>query len=134
RISSSQPSWVATSASYANSGGTTSCSSSKPCLVATAAFPSNGSSQTGYLVVSFYRSSTNTNGSGTLLGSVTSPSFSVPSGSSATWSKTVAYQCRSVSSTTAYFWTKAQFRNSSLTVSSDTPTPSITLGRAGCAS
>jgi len=134
KISSSTPSWVATSGSYAYNGGTTSCSSSKPCLVVTASFPSNGTSVSGYLVVSYYRSSTSTNTSGTLIGTVTSPSFSIPKGSTATWSKTLAYQCKSLATTTTYYWAKAQFRNTSLTLSSDTAVASSVLGRVGCAS
>ncbi len=135
KITTTAPAWV-TSGSFAFATGTTTCSTTKKCLKATASFPSNKTSVSGYLVVSFYRSTTNVNTSGTLLGSVASPSFSVPSGSTATWSKAVAYQCRTLSTTTTayYYWAKATFMNTSGTTSSDTPAPSATLKLAkGCA-
>ncbi|MFN8148561.1 MAG: hypothetical protein U0R76_14000 [Candidatus Nanopelagicales bacterium] len=132
KISSTTPTSV-TSGTYSYSGGTTTCSTSKSCMPVTASFPSNKTSVSGYLVVYFYRSSTNTNTSGTLLGSVTSPSFSVPSSSTATWSKTVAYQCKTLagSATTYYYWAKASFMNTSGTFSSDTAVASATLKKAG---
>lgn len=132
KINSSTPAW-ATSGSYAYATGTTTCSSSKPCLVVTASFPSNKTSVSGYLVVTFVRATTSTNTSGTTLGSVTSPSFSVPSGSTATYSKTVAYPCKTLSSSTQYYWAKATFMNTSGTTSSDTAVASTVLGRVGCA-
>jgi hypothetical protein len=135
KISATAPASV-TSGSFAFATGTTTCSTAKPCLKVTASFPSNRSSVSGYLIVSYYRSSTNVNTSGTLLGSVTSPSFSVPAGSTATWSKTVAYQCKTLSTTTTayYYWAKATFMNTSGTLSSDTAVPSATLKLAkGCA-
>lgn len=134
KITSTTP-VAATSGSFAFATGTTTCSSTKPCLKVTASFPSNKTSVSGYLVVSFYRSTTSTT-SGTLLGSVTSPSFSVPTGSTATWSKTVAYQCRTVSTTTtpSYYWAKATFMNTSGSFASDTAAPSARLKLAkGCA-
>lgn len=135
KIASTTPAWI-TSGSFAFATGTTTCSSTKPCLKVTSSFSSNKTSVSGYLVVSFYRSTTSTNTSGTLLGSVTSPSFSVPAGSTASWARTVAYQCRTRSTTTTayYYWAKATFMNTSGTVSSDAATPSATLKLAkGCA-
>ena len=135
KITSTTPATV-TSGSFAYASGTTTCSSTKPCLKVTASFPSNKTSVSGYLIVSFYKSSTNVNTSGTLLGSVTSPSFSVPAGSTATWSKILAYQCKTLSTTTTayYYWAKATFMNTSGTLSSDTAVASATLKLAkGCA-
>ena len=135
KITTTAPASV-TSGSFAYATGTTTCSTTKPCLKVTASFPSNKTSVSGSLVVSYYRSSTNVNTSGTLLGSVTSPSFSVPAGSTATWSKVVAYQCRTLSTTTTayYYWAKATFMNTSGTVSSDAAVASATLKLAkGCA-
>lgn len=135
KITSASPAWV-TTGSFTFATGTTTCSTTKPCLKVTASFPSNKTSVSGYLVVSYYKASTATNTSGTLLGSVTSPSFSIPAGSTATWSKTVAYQCKTLSTTTTayYYWAKATFMNTSGTLSSDTPVASATLKLAkGCA-
>lgn len=135
KITSTTPASV-TSGSFAFASGTTTCSAAKPCLRVTASFPSNKTSVSGYLIVSFYKSSTNVNTSGTLLGSVTSPSFSVPAGSTATWSKILAYQCKTLSTTTTayYYWAKATFMNTSGTLSSDTAVASATLKLAkGCA-
>jgi len=135
KITSTTPASV-TSGSFAFASGTTTCSAAKPCLRVTASFPSNKTSVSGYLIVAFYKSSTNVNTSGTLLGSVTSPLFSVPAGSTATWSKILAYQCKTLSTTTTayYYWAKATFMNTSGTLSSDTAVASATLKLAkGCA-
>jgi hypothetical protein len=135
KITSTTPAWT-TSGSFAFATGTTTCSATRPCVRVTASFPSNKTSVSGYLVVSFYKSATATNSSGSLLGSVTSPSFSVPSGSTATWSKTLAYPCKTLSTTTSayYYWAKATFMNTSGTRSSDTSVASATLKLAkGCA-
>ena len=125
-----------TTGSFAYSGGTTTCSATKPYLRTTASFTANGTSVSGYLVVSVYKNAKSSTSGGTLLGTVTSPSFSVPAGSKIAYSKIVAYQCRSVSTTTTayYYYATAKFMNTSGSYATDAfPYSGILKLAKGCA-
>lgn len=127
---------AATSGTFAALSGSVTCSATKPCLKATGTLKANKVSVSGSMVMQFYRNTANATG-GTLLGSVTSSSFSIPSGSTATYTQSLAYQCKTVSTTTTsyYYSAKTTFMTASGTMSTDTSSWSTVLKAAkSCAS